>query len=209
MIPHALTFCLLVAAASARNCDAPAEPNPADPKQDIFPLDPAGITYPDGSSPFGSSRQGGAITNYETGSFTQQHCLGNTNARKAFDISLPGGITSPTAKNAIATNKWVAVNDVNLGSFDKWSNCGMCVQVTAKLAQDGKPPISTTVGPLLIADRCSECPDAAIDLKSGAYKDLGIERGSVQPDQTDGGTTKMETSWHFVACGTPYKVIRE
>ena len=203
MVSNVISLITLIAMANAQHSCAPKTltpeplPLPAEPKN----------TQPSPES--GPSRQGGAITNYETGSFLQQHCLGNTNARKAFDTSLSGGPDNAIAKSAIEINKWVAVNDVNLGGFDVWTNCGKCVQVTAKLAQDGKPPISTTVGPLLIADRCSECPDAAIDLKSAAYKDLGIERGSVQPDQTDGGTTKMETSWHFVACGTPYKVIRE
>ena len=49
-------------------------------------------------------------------------------------MSLPGGIDNPVSKNAMATGKSVAINDVNLGGFDKWTNCGKCVQVTAKLA---------------------------------------------------------------------------
>lgn len=155
------------------------------------------------------ARQGGAVTNFDTGSFASQHCLGNTNARKAFDCAHAGGITSAKAKNAIATNKWVAINDVNLGGFDKWTHCGKCVEVTAKWTKTGHAPIKTTLGPLLIADRCSECPDAAIDLKSAAYADLGIPRGAIQPGQTDGGTTKMETSWRFVSCDDPYKIVRQ
>lgn len=149
------------------------------------------------------------MTSYETGSFAEQHCLGNYHAKIAYEKSLPGSINNPISKAAIASNKWVALNDVNLGGFDVFSNCGKCVQVTAMYARKGEPTVKTTVGPLLVADACTACSDTSIDLKSAAYDDLGISRGSVQPQYNDAGNSKMETSWHFVSCNTPYKVVSE
>ena len=186
----------LITAASARNCTASADPKPADPNPGQ--PDPA----------FGPSRINGDITWFEANSFSQMHCVANVEARKAFDKTLPGGPDHPLAKIALATNKWVAMNDVNLGGFEVCTNCGKCVQVTASFKKLDLPLIKTTIGPLLVADRCGECPDLAIDLRPPAFKDLGIPRQAIQPGQDDGGSAKMETSWHFVSCDGEYKVTR-
>jgi hypothetical protein len=157
---------------------------------------------------FESAHQNGAVTNFDTGSFSTQHCLGNVEARKSYLKNRPEGENDPISKLAINSNKWVAINDVNLGPG--FANCGKCVTVTITIKKPvDKIDHTATIGPLLVADRCSECPDNAIDLKSAAYKSLQIPngRGSIQPDQNDGGTTTMTTSWTAADCSDEYAVV--
>ena len=159
---------------------------------------------------FQSLHHNGQITQYDTGGFSQQHCLGNTEARKSFLRNRPGGENDPISKIAISTNKWVALNDINLGPG--FSNCGKCVSVTISLKKAvDRIDHTASVGPLLVADRCYECANNAIDLKSAAYASLGIPngRGSIQPQHNDEGTTVMVSSWHPVNCSEPYAVVRK
>ncbi|KAJ3081555.1 hypothetical protein HK102_002274 [Quaeritorhiza haematococci] len=158
---------------------------------------------------FSNGGTNGFVTSYDSGAFTTQHCLGNTQARRAFNTNT-GGINSRVSQTAQRTNKWVALNDLNLGPG--FQNCGKCVKVTVDVRK-GTARVAKTIGPLLVADRCGECGNEAIDLKSAAYRDLGlsgggpITRGSVQPGQTDGGTTTMTTRWVPASCNEAYRVV--
>jgi hypothetical protein len=157
---------------------------------------------------FASAHQNGAVTSFDTNSFSTQHCLGNVEARKSFLKNRPEGENDPISKLAISSNKWVAINDVNLGPG--FANCGKCVTVTITIKKSvDKIDHTATIGPLLVADRCAECPDNAIDLKSAAYNSLKIPngRGSIQPDQNDGGTTAMTSSWTAADCSREYAVV--
>ncbi|KAJ3086528.1 hypothetical protein HK102_012975 [Quaeritorhiza haematococci] len=140
------------------------------------------------SATFANGGTNGAVTSYDTAAFGTQHCLGNTQARAAFDRNT-GGINSRVSKDAQRTNKWVALNDVNLGPG--FGNCGKCVKVTVDVRKQG----------------------ARVAKTLAAYRDLGlsgggpITRGSVQPGQTDGGTTTMTTRWVPASCNEPYRVV--
>ena len=160
------------------------------------------------SSTFLKTHSNGIVTSFLQGPYKTQHCLGNTQAIQKYTQNLPGGLENPLSKNAGQQGLWVSLSANNVGR-ENWENCGKCIKLTVSIKKPSMGiNIKKTIGPLIVADVCSNCDDNHVDLTSQAYSALGItSRTVIEPLNTDSGSTEMASDWTPVDCNSPFSII--